>query len=570
MITTPSLSCNPLPIANCQLPVSLTADSPRSATGNWQLAIVVSVSFVVIVPTIVWGIPSNLDLTNHFRFALPFYDAIAAGNFYPGWLAESNGGYGDPSFRFYPPALYYLLAAARFVVGNWFGATLVVFALLSIIGGLGMYLWSRSILPSQSAAWASLFYALAPYHLNQLYQATLLAEWTASAVLPFVFAFVERVLEKGKPRDIAGLAFSFGILIFTHLPLTVIASFALLAYALVRLEGPDKIRKLAKLSAGAVLGLVVSSVYWVTMVSELRWIRVNNVDTIASAHYTNNFIFSTFSTDNLSVWWMNIIVVMTLLLFAPGLLLLSKRASSLRRVIKPALVVTAFALFMTVPLSRPIWWLLKPLQETQFPWRWTILVSMGGALLAAAGLSLISSSMDRAKRMVMFGAMAISVAFTLSHVVREAQYLCAERFESMLTDVRGTPSVNYWFPIWSRRDVRPMATEVEAHNRVVTVASWQPEHRRFSVAAGPATEARVRTFYYPHWTAKSETGTLTTRPDTDGALLVSLPPNATSVELDFREPSKTKFSTMSSLGGLILIGTLAAPFNRARASEKKA
>ena len=172
--------------------------------------------------------------------------------------------------------------------------------------------------------------------------------------------------------------------------------------------------------------------------------------------------------------------------------------------------------------------------------------------------------MARAKRMVVFGAMAISVAFTLSHVVREANYLCAGGFEGVLTHVRGTPSVNYWYPVWSRRDVRPMATEVEAANRAVSLATWEPEHRKFSVAAGPATEARVRTFYYPHWTAKSEAGPLATRADADGALLVSLPQNATSVELEFREPRKTKFSTMSSLGGLIVIGTLAAPFRRRR------
>src|SRR5690349_6902830 len=150
----------------------------KSALGNWRPAIgfAVVASFVVMVPAILWGIPSNLDLTNHFRFALPFYDAIVAGNPYPGWLAESNGGYGDPSFRFYPPALYYLLAVARFVIGNWYGATLVVFVMISIAGGLGMYFWSKS-------SWAAFFYALAPYHLNQLYQATLLAEWAGSAVL---------------------------------------------------------------------------------------------------------------------------------------------------------------------------------------------------------------------------------------------------------------------------------------------------------------------------------------------------------------------------------------------------
>jgi hypothetical protein len=72
----------------------------------------------------------------------------------------------------------------------------------------------------------------------------------------------------------------------------------------------------------------------------------------------------------------------------------------------------------------------------------------------------------------------------------------------------------------------------------------------------------VKTFYYPHWVAKSEAGILTTRPDKDGALLISLPQDAASVQLDFREPRRTKFSTISSVGGLIIIGTLALPFRR--------
>ena len=552
---------------------SLTENQPgigiwKSALGNWRPAIVfaVVVSFVVIVPAILRGIPSNLDLTNHFRFALPFYDAIVAGDPYPGWLAESNGGYGDPSFRFYPPALYYALAAARFVIGNWYDATLVVFVLVSIAGGLGMYFWAKSILAPLSAGWAAFFYALAPYHLNQLYQATLLAEWAGSAVLPFVFGFVDRVCERGRRRDVAGLAATYGLLLFTHLPLAVIGSMALLVYSLVKVR---ELRKLAKLAVGGALGLSVSAIYWVTMVSEVGWIGVNNLQRDPSVDYRVNFLLSTFSPDNLNVWWMNIMALMTLMLFAPALLLLrgSKRTTvgaALRG--HPVVVLTLFALFMALPLSRPIWMLLKPLQETQFPWRWMVLISMGGSILAAAGLPMLSNSI-RAKRMLVLGAMAIAVAFTLSHVVREAQYFPPQKFETMVTDVRGSSCVNYWYPIWARSDVRKMTTEVEANGRTVTVSTWRPEHRKFSVAAGPATEARVRTFYYPHWTATSEAGNLPTRPDKDGALLISLPQNATTVDLDFREPRKTNISTMSSLSGLIIIGMLAFPFNRRRSND---
>jgi hypothetical protein len=537
--------------------------SVQLAIGNWQsvIAFVVVASLVVIVPALAWGIPSNRDLTNHFRFALPFYDAIVAGDFYPGWLAESNHGYGDPSFRFYPPALYYLFATARFVIGNWYVATLVTFLIISIAGGLGIYFWTRSFLPSYNASWAALFYALAPYHLNQLYQATLLAEWAGSAVLPFVFGFVDRVCERGRRRDIAGLAATYGLLILTHLPLALIASLALVVYAVARRDG---IAKLAKLAAGAMLGLSVSAIYWVTMVSEVGWIGVNNVERDASVDYRVNFILSTFSPDNLNVWWMNIIALMTLMLFAPALTLLLKRANAVRRTVRAAVVLTLFAAFMTLPLSRPVWALLKPLQETQFPWRWLALISMAGSLLAAATLPMVftDDKQSNVKRILIVGAMAASIVFTFSHIVREAQYLSPQKFESMATEVRGSASVNYWYPIWAHGEPKKMAVAVEAADRNVAVTSWQPEHRTFSVAAGPATEARIRTFYYPHWTATGDAGVLPTHPDQDGALLISLPQNATSITLDFREPPKTKISTITSLSGLIIIGALVVPFGR--------
>lgn len=62
-----------------------------------------------MLPIIIWGIPLGADLKNHYRFAVSFHDSIQAGNLYPGWLAETNNGYGDARFRLYPPGLYYLL-----------------------------------------------------------------------------------------------------------------------------------------------------------------------------------------------------------------------------------------------------------------------------------------------------------------------------------------------------------------------------------------------------------------------------------------------------------------------------
>src|SRR5690349_17095385 len=127
------------------------ASLPRT---HWHIATVILVAIAVIVPAMVFGVPSNRDLSNHFRFALPFYEALTSGHLYPAWLSESNNGYGDTSFRFYPPALYYLLSATRAVVGNWYVATLVTFTLISISGSLGVYLWAKHLFGSRSAMWA--------------------------------------------------------------------------------------------------------------------------------------------------------------------------------------------------------------------------------------------------------------------------------------------------------------------------------------------------------------------------------------------------------------------------------
>jgi len=301
------------------------------------------------------------------------------------------------------------------------------------------------------------------------------------------------------------------------------------------------------------------------MISELKWIGLNEVTHDNSVDYRFNFLFSTFSPDYLNVWWMNILAVMTLLLSAPVILLLRRNAKSEAGSSRSVALLTAFGVFMAVPLSRPVWMLLSPLQETQFRWRWLAVISMGAAILTAAAIPRLiqaNENSGRIKRIVIVGAMSIAVVFTLSHVVREAKFLPRGDFERTLAAVRGTSSINYWLPVWASSTAQPMPEQVEAAGRAVSIQSWASESRRFTVAAGDATEARVRTFYYPHWTARSEGKILNTRPDKDGVLLVSLAANQTVVDLTFEEPRRSRVSSFASFAAFALIGMLAMPLGR--------
>ncbi len=535
---------------------SVSAVSPETK----RILFVVIASLVIMAPTLFWGMPSARDLSNHFRFALPFYDALRAGNFYPGWLAESNSGYGDASFRFYPPALYYLLALARMLTGSWFAATVLTANFLSLIGGLGVYIWARAIGAGKFAVWAGILFAIAPYHLNQFFQSFMLAEYAGTVVLAFAFAFTERVCRSRRPRDIAGLAAAYGLLILTHLPLAVIGSIALLTYSVFRLDAGKRLLTFGCLSLSMVLGLLASASYWSTMLSELNWIRADNVMPDPSVDYRANFVLATLSPDYLNVWWMNILLLAMVAMFWPAFVLLwtSARASTgIERKSLHALGAVCFlSIFMATPLSRPLWNIFRPLQQTQFPWRWFAITSLVCPVLLASAIPVwkrMSSGKLRPLLFVAAGTAAIAFAFSASHIIREAFWLTPQQFENTLAEIPGSPGVSQWLPVWAHEPVRTMTSEVEAGDRQVKIDSWQPERRIFEVAAGRSPTARIRTFFYPHWVATAEGKSLAVSHDEDGAINIALPTTDSKITLEFREPPRAKYAAAITFAGWILI-----------------
>src|SRR5712691_1808998 len=550
---------------------SLSLSATRSFAASLSpeirhLMILVLVAAATMAPLLFWGIPSNRDLSNHFRFALPFYDALRSGHFYPGWLAEANQGFGDASFRFYPPALYYLLALTRTLAGNWYAATVIAFSELSVMGALGVYFWAREFGSSEMAMWSGILYSLAPYHINQFFQALMLAEIAGAAVLPFAFAFTERVCQRRRKRDVAGLAAAYAVLILTHLPLAVIGSIALAAYALLRIDRRAKSATLLCLASSVALGFAASACYWTTMLIELKWIRADNVDPEPGIDYGHNFVLSTFSPDFVNVWWMNILLLLTVAMFWPALALLSRTAyvsgHSLNYATKPIkalAVVLLLTIFMATPASRPLWDLIHPLQETQFPWRWLTITSMVCPILLALAIPFWARLANGKKRplvMIALGTMAISFAFSAGHIVREARWLTPAQFEQTLSSIPGSPGVYQWLPVWVRDPLPNMTAAVEAGDRQLTIKSWEPETRVFHVSAGAAADARVQTFFYPHWKASAEGQALVVHPDQDGALAIALPKEAATITLEFREPKRVKFAAGLTLVGWVLIGGL--------------
>src|SRR5712692_6032901 len=528
---------------------------------------------VVLLPVVIWGVPKNNDLANHYHFALPFYEAIQRGDIHPGWLASPNFGYGDAVVRFYPPALYYLLAAGRTLTGNWYSGSLLVLTALSALGSFAAYFWARSFVPRSVAVWAGVFYALMPYHLAEVYQASQLAEFAAGAALLFAFAFTKRLCDRGRARDLVGLSASYALLILSHLPLAVFGSLALLVYALLNIP-KDRVRStIPKLAAAVLLGLAASSFYWGTMVTEMKWIVGDGVNPDPLLDYRRNFVFSSFSPEkNETIWWMGLLAIATIMMLLPAAVIFVKKFSAPgKRALLAVAVLVTFSLVMSTQISKPVWAVIPFLPMAQHPFRWLAVTSAVAPILMAASVPFWVERLRRPRRAVALavaGLVLIAARFSISQTVRGATYLSRPAFEQMLKPLNEAPGIIQWLPIWASATVQGKASyekcvpppafpaKIEAGERAIRISEWNDLSRTFEIESGRALEAHVSTFYYPHRTATTNGQALPTRPAADGALLISLPTERVTVNLQFLEPPRAKLSGVVSIISWTLLASL--------------
>ena len=525
--------------------VSLHAPSSR----DWIL--VVGVALLASLPLLVYGAPFVGDLLHHYRTVWAFYDSILNGNFYPSWHPGTNDGYGDVSVRFYPPGIYYILCIARLLTRDWFFASLLSGILLTTLGSVGMYYWARSFVSHYYALAAGLLFMLAPFHANELYQAGMYGQYAAVNVLPFAFAFADRIIHGGRARNVAGLSASYGLIILLNVPVAVLGSMAIALYSLVRLFQSFKLTALYQLVTGALLGATLSCFYWLPVLRELKWKFPSGAGQGEWYNYNNNFLFQT-SPSIMANYILPLLASATLAMSIPATILLLKKD---KKALAPALVAL-FGFFMSTRLSKPVWQLSAALQETQFPWRWMTITSLCLSLLVTLSLpELYSLRLTRWRplSLALIGLVLIALSFTILQLIRGASLFHRVDFNAKVQLEKGTPTNTDFLPVWARGKARSMKTEVEVPQRTVTVNDWSPERKAFTIESGPETEARLKLYYYPYWLAQANGQQLATRPADDGALLVRVPKDRSEVVVKFTEPKSSFISGVVSACALLVI-----------------
>ena len=344
----------------------------RPARG-WPEAFVVAAALVATA--VLTALPAALGpvrLNDSFWIDLVWLEQFARelgqGTLYPRWLPLSHGGLGSPVFYYYPPLAFYAASAFVLLGLSTYSALVAAFCTLNFLSGCGVYLWLKG--QSRGALFAAMLFMVAPYHLFNFYQRGAIAEFMATAILPFVLLGIRRITE-GRRGAFAFTAIAFSALIMSHLPLTLLASLFLFApYALVSSwRSPPT---LLRIGATFACGVALAAVYLVPAFALEQYRSSADLWALPYLHPAN---WTVWSSQSWAVATFDAVMVVaggvTLALIS---LLLCQRSGWA----VGSLACTALAVGLL-----PFVWSLPLLRSVQFPFRLLPIAELGMVTAAA-------------------------------------------------------------------------------------------------------------------------------------------------------------------------------------------
>ncbi len=321
----------------------------------------------------------DFHLLSWMEVARAWHNGLA----YPHWVQDANFGAGEPRLIFYPPASW-LLGGLLGTISGWRAAP-VLFVLLALLGaGASMYLLAREWVPPAAASFAACLYIANPYAMFVAYERSALGELLAAAWFPFVVLFALR-----KRSSIAPLGLSVAALWLTNSPAAVMGSYLLAVLALGMWIAEGRPWPALRAVGGIALGLGLAALYIIPAAFEQRWVQIDRA-IIPGMRVEDSFLFAhTKNAFHDQVLWTAswIFIVEVTVASIAAYLAWRRRSRGRVRVVLTALL--PILLLLQLPASYLIWKHTPHLKFLQFPWRWTLALSVVTCVLAGMAVKKI-------------------------------------------------------------------------------------------------------------------------------------------------------------------------------------
>ena len=475
------------------------------------------------------------DTVWHSLWINHFSQQISDGIAYPRWLAETNYGYGSPTFVFYPPLPYYLAhlfkGVAHWPIGQTFGG---VYSLISLLSGLSVYGYKRRVWGRIAALVAGLFFLLAPYNLYDRYMRMALSSAVAAFWLPLGLWMTDLAVER--PRWRWGVAGVSAGLVLTNVPSLLLFNLFWWPYTIA--AHYRRGLKILVFTLGSImLGWGIAGFFLVPVVFERQFTRLAVAIKGVSGGAVSNLVGSN-SPDGFVQYILGSITKMWLLewfvfgVAAIAIAVMCHRRGRGWRSLVGVLIGFGSVAFLTHTLSAFIWGNVEVLQYAQFPWRLLTILSLitslsVGLLLhrwrdrdgtGTPQIIILTATIALLWMRTAFGAEFITTAPSIQHPTWYSPedtgraWLAAEKpFAHLLEDA-------YEYQPMNAAPPRRYAPKFWFDGNTA-IERWDAYDRRILTAATAPQRLTLRLFCYPAWQVKideqqapsgcSEAGTVT-------------------------------------------------------------
>lgn len=516
------------------------------------------------------------DMGIHLAVMEQFDKVLRSGSVYPRWLPDINYGYGNAWPNFYQPGFYYLTSLGHAVTDDWVHTLFAITALGLFASGLAFYVLARLFFGKPASAAAAAVYTLLPYHLLDVFVRGALPEYLSFVLLPLILYFFYRLGNEGRARYYAGLGVCYGACLMIHIPIAYLLSFIIVIYALVWSAAQRDWRIALRISLGMAIGVLLSAVYWIPAVSEIKY-AVETVTTLF--RYDQNYISLLYADSYGEVLRETFAVQALALLIVIASVLWLKLSESrrLKSSLAPAkggtptgflhesvwIGMGVLSLFMNLPVSYYVARLIPRINVVAFPYRWLVFVCLFTALVTAALIDRLHGRIREAGRtglarlspegrMVLAPAVAIlalNVWFSAHGVViaslsspmitREVNFLCDTYCPA------GAPPAGK-LPLTER-------IVIESSSGRSDILEWSPLFRKAVVTTDEPTIARFKTFRFPGWTARIDGADVEIFSDPIEAQVINVPRGEHTVEITYGSTPARNLGAVTSVSGLFLV-----------------
>lgn len=549
--------------------------------------LIVALSLVVSAPVIWLGVPDwGNDGIFHAQMTREYARQFWNGDLWPRWTANTNAGFGSPTFYFLPVfsrlAVVWLdpLFAAWDPDGMYLTAVSLVLAM--VLGALATWRWCRDFSTSGGALFAAVIFTIQPYHLAvNLYTRAALGELWGNVWPPLILLAQARMASGGR-LGFPALALSYGLLVLNHLPTTVCFSLLVLLAPFLLQDRHQRMPVLFKTLAAMLLGMVISGTYLVPALLDQNKVFIElNVE--GMFQYFKLWLFRTGPLLHSQMRLM--LLAIATLVFAAVCAWLAWRQEKdqlRRRQLLFLIWMTAYSVFFSSQLAAPFYAVLKPLQQLQFPTRFlqVLVVSSCGLaaiswphwielwrgnkqkfpLALAGGMVVLWLVADlwgatmafsrwrpfEEPRKKMWAMILTNKADSYVYLPRTAPVRSLDGYDKMTDFARQHPPKQIWARDRSGNRLTPPA-----------LVSWQPREIRLR-HGGQAGELVVNHFYYPQWKARrtDTKAPLAIGPDDFGMIRITAPAGDYEIAIELESSPAETMGDAATAIGLLAVGGL--------------